>query len=52
LKPDSDVAFRDRWSIEARGGGIGGFFDEMKESVGKIEDVVGIDEIDFSGLAG
>jgi hypothetical protein len=52
LDPRNDIAFRDRWSIEARGKGISGFLDEMEESVEKIQDFVGIDEIDFSGLAG
>jgi hypothetical protein len=35
LDPRSDMAFRDRWSIEARGKGISGFFMKWKRALKK-----------------
>jgi hypothetical protein len=49
---DADIGFRDRWSIEARGGGLSGFVEDLQGNVGKIKDAVGLDSIDFSDLAG
>ena len=48
----ADIGFRDRWSIEARGGGLSGVVEDLQGNVGKTKDAVGLDSIDFSELAG